>query len=267
MRAPPRRAWADMTSPELTAWTRREPGAIAVLPVGAIEQHGPHLPLVVDAAIAEGVAAAAVAQMPESLPAVVLPGLRIGYSREHEGFAGTLSLRPETYLEVMRDLGASVARAGVGKLVLVNGHGGNPPVLDIVARELRASHGMLVVVANWYRLGLPEGLFPADEVQHGLHGGAVETAAMMHLRPGSVREDEITDFASLTAEMAQNYDQLSASGDVRFGWIMEDINRLGAAGDATQASAAAGAAAIDYAAARLVSLLEEVDRYPGPGVS
>lgn len=252
-----------MTSPELTAWTKAEAGAIAVLPVGAIEQHGPHLPMIVDTAIAEGVVEAAVALMPDTLPAVMLPGVRVGYSREHENFAGTLSLRPETYLQMMLDLGVSVARAGVKKLVLLNGHGGNPPVLDIMARELRAHHEMLVVVANWYRLGLPEGLFPADEVLHGLHGGAVETSAMMHLRPGSVRQDEVTDFVSLTAEMAQNYDQLSATGDLRFGWLAEDINPAGAAGDATLAVAEAGAMAIDYAAARLVSLLEEVDRYDG----
>ena len=267
MRAPPSRLWAAMTSPELAAWTAAEPGAIAVLPVGAIEQHGPHLPVAVDAVIADGVVAAAVARMPDSLPAVVLPALTVSYSREHEGFAGTLSLTPETFLRVVMELGDNVAAAGVKKLVMLNGHGGNPPVLDIAARELRAAHGMLAVVASWYRLGLPDGLFPADEVRHGIHGGAVETAVMMHLAPGSVREDKVAQFASLTAKLAADNEVLSATENVRFGWLAEDLNGSGAAGDATLAAAAGGAAAgraaVEHAASRLVTLLEEVDRFDG----
>ena len=267
MRAPPSRLWAAMTSPELTAWVAAEPGAIAVLPVGAIEQHGPHLPLAVDAVIADGVVAAATALMPDDLPAVVLPSQTVSYSREHEDFAGTLSLAPETFLKVVMDLGRNVAGAGIKKLVMLNGHGGNPPVLDVAARELRAAHGMLAVVASWYRLGLPEGLFPADEVRHGIHGGAVETAVMMHLAPGSVRQDKVADFASLTATLAADNEVLSATENVRFGWLAQDMNASGAAGDATKAATAGGAdagkAAIDHAAARLVHLLQEVDRFDG----
>lgn len=266
MRAPPSRLWAAMTSPELAAWTAAEPGAIAVLPVGAIEQHGPHLPVAVDAVIADGVVAAAVERMPDTLPVVVLPALTVSYSREHENFAGTLSLSPETFLKVVLELGGNVARAGVKKLVMLNGHGGNPPVLDIAARELRATHGMLAVVASWYRLGLPDGLFPENEVRHGIHGGAVETAVMMHLAPGSVRQDKVGDFASLTAKLAGDNEVLSATENVRFGWLAEDMNTTGAAGNATLGATGggvAGKAAIDHAAGRLVTLLEEVDRFDG----
>ncbi len=260
MTGPPRRYWEEMTSEEVAGWAG--PESIAILPVGAIEQHGPHLPLAVDAAIVRGVVRHAVALMPAGLPAVVLPEMPMGYSREHSGFAGTLSLSAEVLAALWREIGAGVARAGVRKLVLLNGHGGNPPVMDIVARDLRAAHDMVVVVASWFALGLPEGLFSDDEISHGIHGGAVETSAMLYLRPELVQMEKADAFASLTREMAAANQVLAVEGPIRWGWMAQDLNPMGVAGDAKAANEAAGEKIIDHAARRFVTLLEELDRLP-----
>lgn len=260
MTAPPRRYWEEMTTEEVAAWAG--PESIAILPVGAIEQHGPHLPLAVDAAIARGVVDHAVALMPAELPAVVLPQIPLGYSREHGDFAGTLSLSAETLAALWREIGSAVARAGVRKLVLLNGHGGNPPVMDIVARDLRAAHDMVVVVASWFSLGLPEGLFSGDEISHGIHGGAVETSAMLYLHRDLVQMDKAENFASLTRDMAEENQVLRVEGPIRWGWMAQDLNPMGVAGDARAGDAGAGRKVIEHAAARLVTLLEELDRMP-----
>ncbi|MHA1567732.1 MAG: creatininase family protein [Alphaproteobacteria bacterium] len=264
MTGPPRRYWEEMTTQEVAAWAG--PESIAILPVGAIEQHGPHLPLGVDSAIAAAVVKHAVAIMAPSLPAVVLPQMPLGYSREHGGFAGTLSLSAETLAAVWREIGGALARTGVRKLVLLNGHGGNPPVMDIVARDLRAAHDMIVVVVSWLALGLPDdlcgGLFTDEEVEHGIHGGAVETSAMLYLQPDLVQMDKAQAFASLTQDMAKTNQVLTMEGPIRWGWMAQDLNEMGVAGNAKAADAAAGRQVIDHAAQRLVGLLEELDRLP-----
>ena len=228
MTAPPRRYWEEMTTEEVAAWAG--PESIAILPVGAIEQHGPHLPLGVDSTIAAAVVSHAVAKMAPSLPAVVLPQMPLGYSREHGGFAGTLSLSAETLAAVWRETGGGLARAGVRKLVLLNGHGGNPPVMDMVARDLRAAHNMIVLIVSWLALGLPDGLFTDEEVEHGIHGGAVETSAMLYLQPDLVQMDKAEAFASLTREMAESNEVLTMEGPIRWGWMAQDLNPRGVAG-------------------------------------
>ncbi len=260
MTAPPRRYWAEMTTDEVAGWAGSQ--SIAILPVGAIEQHGPHLPLAVDATIADAVVRHAVALMPATLPAVVLPQMPLGYSREHEGFAGTLSLSAATLTGLWLEIGASVARTGVRKLVLLNGHGGNPPVMDIVARELRAAHDMLVVVASWFSLGLPDGLFTADEIQHGIHGGAVETSVMLYLHPELVQVEKAGDFDSQNRTMTAANDVLALEGPIRCGWMAQDLNPQGVAGAAGAADAVAGQRVVEHAAGRLITLLEEVNRLP-----
>ncbi len=260
MTAPPRRYWQEMTTEEVAAWAG--PESIAILPVGAIEQHGPHLPLGVDAAIAAAVVDHAVAKMAADLPAVVLPQMPLGYSREHGDFAGTLSLSAETLAAVWRETGAGLARTGIRKLVLLNGHGGNPPVMDIVARDLRAAHDMMVVVVSWFALGLPDGLFSAGEVEHGIHGGAVETSAMLYLQPDLVQMDKAQDFGSMTREMAEAHQVLTMEGPIRWAWMAQDLNPAGVAGNAKAGNAAAGRRVIDHAADRLVRLLEELHRLP-----
>ena len=162
--------------------------------MAAIEQHGPHLPVEVDAAINRGVLARAMELVPADLPVTFLPAMPIGKSNEHISYPGTLTLSAETLIRLWTEIGESVARAGVRKLVLFNSHGGQPQIADIVARDLRVRRDMFVVTASTYALGRPAGLFPADELKHGIHGGSVETSIMMHLRPDLVRRDEARQF-------------------------------------------------------------------------
>ena len=226
----PRRRWVDMTTEDF----RDGADWIAVLPVAAVEQHGPHLPVGVDAMIGEGCLARAEALIPPELPVTFLPFQRIGTSAEHTAFPGTLSLSPETVIRVWSDIGASVARAGVRKLVLINSHGGNTPLMDVVARALRVAHGMLVVTASWQRFGYPDGVFSADEVRHGIHAGEIETALMRALRPDLVRMEKARDFRPNTIDMERQFSHLRASSPAGFGWMAQDIHPDGAIGTRPQ---------------------------------
>lgn len=257
---PVRRLWQEMTTEDFRGLDASR--VIALLPVAAIEQHGPHLPVEVDARINAGVLARALELMPDGLPLSVLPAMPVGKSNEHTAFPGTLSLSAETLIRLWTEIGESVARAGVRKLVLFNSHGGQPQISDIVARDLRVRHGMFVVTANCYALGKPPGLFPDDELKHGIHGGTVETSIMLHLRPDLVKMDKARNFVPLSATMAREYEILAPEGAVGFGWQTQDLNPQGACGDAASADARRGAAMVDHYARRLIQLLQEVDRFP-----
>jgi creatinine amidohydrolase len=176
-----RRLWQEMTTAEFAALDA--PRVIAILPVGAIEQHGPHLPVEVDARINAGILERVLEIVPDELPVTLLPAMPVGKSNEHIAFPGTLSLSAETLIRLWTEIGESVARAGVRKMVIFNSHGGQPQIADIVARDLRVRFAMLVVTVNGYSLGKPQGLFPESELRHGIHGGTVETSMMLHLRP------------------------------------------------------------------------------------
>ena len=186
-----------MTTAEFEALDKSR--AIALLPVGAIEQHGPHLPVCVDAAINAGVLARALELLPEDLPLVVLPPVPYGKSVEHDDFAGTVSLSAATLLAVWTDIGDALHRSGFTKLVLFNSHGGQPQIMDVVARDLRKRHGMLVVTCSWFSFGLPAGIFAEQETKHGLHAGDVETSVMLHLAPDSVDMTKARNFTSAGA--------------------------------------------------------------------
>jgi creatinine amidohydrolase len=257
----PRRFWQEMTTREFRALDAAR--VIALLPVGAIEQHGPHLPLAVDACINAGIVARALELLPADLPVSVLPMLPVGKSDEHLAFPGTLTLAAETLARVWTEIGESVARAGVRKLVLFNSHGGQPQVMEIVARDLRVRLGMVVVAYSWYLAGVPAGLFPDQEVRDGIHAGAIETSIMLHLRPDLVQMEHAADFAPLMRQMAgEGYRLLSPTGPARLGWQAQDLHPAGAAGDARAADAERGRAVVDHAARALVDLLREVDRFP-----
>lgn len=256
----------DWLSLSTAAFSRRDMArTIAVLPVAAVEQHGPHLPTGVDTLIAEGYLARMRPLVPDDLAVLVLPLQAVGKSNEHLAFPGTLTLSAETALAAWREIGESVLRAGCRKLVFVNSHGGNVPVVDIVARELRVRHGMLCVTSAWHRLGYPEGLFSADELRHGIHGGEIETSLMLAFRPDLVDMAAARDFTPLTKRMANEYTHLSAIQPVGFGWMAQDINPAGAVGDAAAATREKGEAAADFGARAFVQLLREVDRFALPG--
>ena len=255
----PRRFWQDMTTEEFAGLDKER--VIALLPVGAIEQHGPHLPVSTDACINEGIVARALAQVPDELPVTVLPMLAVGKSNEHLAFPGTLTLSAETLIRVWTEVGECVARAGIRKLVLFNSHGGQPQVMDIVARDLRVRHGMLVVAYSWYASGVPAGLFDEAEVRHGIHAGAIETSMMLHLRPDLVHLDRAADFVPLMRELEPGFRHLSPTGAGRLAWMAQDLHPSGACGDARDADPERGRALVEHAAQALVALLHEVDRY------
>ncbi|MFD1703347.1 creatininase family protein [Methylopila henanensis] len=258
--AGPRRRWTDMTTEDfregdVASW-------IAALPVAAVEQHGPHLPLGVDVMLGEGYLERALALAPDDLPVTALPTQAVGLSPEHLAFPGTLTLSPETVIRAWTEIGASVARAGVRKILFINSHGGNSAVLDVVARALRVEHGMLAVVTSWHRLGYPDGLFSAEELRNGIHGGEIETSVMLKLRPDLVRRDRADDFRSAAYGMERDYARLRTSTPAGFGWMSQDLHPSGAIGNAAAATSAKGEAALAHGAAAFIELLRDMHRFP-----
>lgn len=255
-----KRFWADYTAYDFARAPRA--AMVAVLPVAAIEQHGPHLPLSVDRDILDGLIAATLPLLPDDLPAVFLPTQAIGKSDEHARFPGTLAIDAPSLIQAWSAIGASVAAAGVKKLVILNSHGGQMSVIDIVARELRIRHDMVTVAANWFALGLPDGVISDHERRHGIHAGEMETAMMLALHPEKVAMERARHFESLTERLARNFAHLGIAPGARLGWQAQDLNPAGAVGDAAAATAATGQAIIDHVAAALATLLADVHRFP-----
>lgn len=252
------RYWHEMAWP---AFADLPETTVAILPVGAIEQHGPHLPVFVDSCINQSLLERALDSAPEDLDLIALPLQAVGKSDEHLAYPGTLSLSQSTLTSLMLDLGDSVARAGVRRLILLNSHGGQPQILDVVARELRIRHGMLVVNAAWYSMGMPPGLFDAAELHHGIHGGELETSLMLHLRPDLVTMAKARDFRSLSQTMEGDFTLLTPEGRFGFGWMTQDLNPAGAVGNAAAADAERGRILADAAIERFHALVREVARF------
>ena len=252
----PTRYWADMTWTDFSAADMA--AVVAVLPVAATEQHGPHLPLGTDAYIMEGYLRGVVARLPPDLPVLVLPTQWIGASVEHSDFPGTLSLSSATLLAAWTELAGCVHRAGCRKLVIVNSHGGNGPILDILAHELRATLGLLVVKAAWQRFGYPDDLYSDGERQHGIHAGEIETSLMLRFRPDLVRMDAADDFVPASLAFEHDFTWLRAARPAGFGWMAQDLGARGAMGDARAADAGKGEAAADYGATAFLELLGDV---------
>ena len=254
----PARLWQEMSWPEF----RHLPGnTVAVLPVGAIEQHGPHLPVYVDSCINAELLATALAAAPDDLPVTALPIQSVGKSEEHIAYPGTLLLSAGTLTRLLLELGESVARAGVRRLLLLNSHGGQPQVLDIVARTLRRTQAMFVVNASWGSLGMPDGLFSAEERRFGIHGGEIETSLMLHLRPDLVRMERAQDFRSAAIDLANEGAVLEAEGRIGFGWLTQDLHVAGACGNALAATAEKGRLVAEYQVARFLRLVREIADY------
>jgi creatinine amidohydrolase len=250
--------WLSLTTEEFSR------ARIAVLPVAAVEQHGPHLPVGTDTYIAEAYLARVRALLPENSPVAFLPVQQVGASDEHRAFTGTLTLSPETALHAFIEIGESVHRAGMNKLVIINSHGGNIALIDLAARQLRVRHSMVAVHTSWGRFGYPDGLFGEAEHTHGIHGGDIETSIMLAAYPDLVRRDEIANFVPATVAMERAYAHLRADFPVGFGWMTQDLHASGAVGDASLATAAKGEAALEHGARALVQLLRDVERFELP---
>jgi creatinine amidohydrolase len=246
--------WPDIDRAEAARW-------IAVLPLAATEQHGPHLPLETDVLIGEAYLARVRDLLPQTIPATFLPMQPIGISTEHTDYPGTLTLPTEVALRAWMALGESVARAGIRKLVMVTSHGGNSAAMMLVAQDLRAQYGLLAVTTSWSRLGVPDGLFSAEELRHGIHGGAVETSIMLARYPQTVRKQAIADFRPASIAIEKEFRWLSTQRPAPFAWQAQDLHPSGAAGDATKGSAEKGEQLIDHGARAFCELLADVDNF------
>ena len=259
--------WSDLTSRQFSqlAASPDVDQVVAVLPVAATEQHGPHLPVSVDTTLVDGVIAAALPHLKDTLPVLFMPTQQVGKSNEHIRFPGTLTLSAQTLISVWMELGACVARAGLKKLVLLNSHGGQVSVMDIVARDLRSAHDLIVYSTNWYTLPLGAevlGLFPPEEHRFGIHAGDMETSMMLALREKYVDMAQARDFRSTAQERAAKYPILGNGSSAKLGWQVQDYNAMGAAGNASIATAAKGHALINAAGVQLAKLLQEVSELP-----
>jgi creatinine amidohydrolase len=253
----PRRVWwGDFRTTEYAAIDPET--TIAVLPVAAIEQHGPHLPVSTDATIMNGMLATAIARLPADLDIRILPVQSVGKSNEHVHAPGTLTLTPLAAIQSWADIGASVARAGVKKIVFVNSHGGNEEIMGIVARELRVAFKMLAVKTSWSRFGRPAGLYSDIEDRYGIHGGDFETSMMLHFRPDLVDMGKAEDFVSSVQRAEQEFELLKPTGTHAFAWIASDLNPNGVVGEARLATAEKGRLTAEHQADGFIRLLQDV---------
>lgn len=254
----PTRYWQDLPWP---AFRELPAGTVAVLPVASIEQHGPHLPVSVDTTINGGVIARTLAVAPPDLPVLVLPTQCVANSVEHLRFPGTLTTTPETLINLVTDIGASVARAGVKRLVIVNSHGGNVAALDIAARRIRIQSDILAINAMWARMGKPEALRDPVESTYGIHAGRDETSVMLALTPHLVHMDRAVNFVSRWQGAANSAPALHPGAGSPLAWQAQDLHPAGAVGDASAATAEIGNALLDFAAERMSALWQQVSTF------
>lgn len=238
---------------------------IAVLPLGATEQHGPHLPPETDTLIAEAVCRRACGLLPPSLSVTVLPAEPVGYSPEHLYSPLTRSLAYDEAVERWIAIATEArGKTGAAKFVMLNAHGGNSPLMTVVATELRQRLSMLAVATSWTRFGIPDGIIDPADRAFDIHGGLIETSVMLAIDPGRVDMAKAADFPSAQQVLAGDYDHLRAYGPHAFGWMMTDLNPDGACGNAAAATAEKGRALLDHAARGFAELLKEVDRFDPP---
>lgn len=255
--------WADLTAPEFAALDRER--AVAILPIGAIEQHGPHLAMSVDRDLTLAVLTRSLPLIDPALTVLALPIQAIGKSTEHQAWPGTLSLSADTLFRVLRDIAVSVHRAGVPRLMILNGHGGNRALLELACRDLRAELGLVTAHVAWDDLAYADSVVGAAEAQNGLHAGDVETSAMLAAHPDKVRIAKAEAFSSAHLGWQHAHPDLGlGSAPLRPGWLMGDLNPKGAIGNAAAATPEKGDTLLTNAARALARLVSDFARFtPG----
>ncbi len=239
---------------------RITPRSVLILPVGAIEQHGPHLPFDTDLVIPERTAETVVEREGDRLDLWLLPPLAVTKSNEHAWAPGTMWLSARTLLSVIEDLGRSLATLPTRRLVLLNGHGGNSALLNVACRELRLAHDWMAFLAHPMVPPDQGGVSDPGERGMGIHGGLLETSLMLHLAPRSVR----MDLATSAVPVMENR-QVRFGGPISFGWSSDDFNPAGHIGDPTGATAEVGRTQFESAIATFTRGLEEIRDFTFPG--
>ena len=252
----PHRHYEEMSGDYIAGADTRD--WIAVLPLGATEQHGPHLPAETDWMIVEGLVRAIIPRLPDTMPVTFLPAEHVGYSREHMNRPGAQTLSFDSAVNRWVEIGERLSDQGIRKFIMLNAHGGNSPLMTIVATELRARCRMLAVATSWTRFGLPLNIVTPQEKAHGIHGGEIETSIMLALHPDLVNMSEARDFPSLQAEMERTAKRLRAYGPHAFGWMATDLNPKGVVGHAKKATAEQGMRLLQHAADGFIELLDDV---------
>ena len=252
---PPHRFLPYLSWTEIDALPDRE-NTVIVLPVGAIEQHGPHLPCSVDSVISAGVMGKALERLPAAIRAFGLPPITYGKSDEHLHFPGTMTISGPTLLAQVTEIGESVYRSGFRKLLLANGHGGQPQVLEMAARELRLRHGDFVIVPHGVsRVANASGKYISEqERRQAMHAGHAETALMMALAPDTVHmERAVANFPPVFPSKI-----LSADGRPACAWTARDFGPSGVIGDPFNATPAQGKEILDTLADSWVQALTDL---------
>lgn len=251
------RLLSDLRGPQVAECITES--SVLVQPIGAIEQHGPHLPLVTDHAIASAVANEACRRAAaDGLDVWLLPPLAVSKSNEHAWSPGTLWLSARTLLSVLEDLGRCVASTRARKLVFLNGHGGNSALLGVANRELRLQFGLQTFLAHPSVPADQGGASPPSELGMGVHGGTDETSLMLHLHP------ELVDMSlarRAVPDWLSENQHVRFGGRVSFGWLSDDFGPDGHIGDPTHASAELGKRLFDGAVVAFVEALHEIDRF------
>ncbi len=256
--------WIDFSAAEFSNLDPMK--TIAIVPTAAVEQHGPHLPVGTDTIINQGFLDHLVEIIPADIDVRILPVQAIGKSNEHIWSKGTVTHKAGNLIDAWTQIGLEVARSGIRKIVFVNSHGGNVPVNEIVARELRVLQGMVAVKCGWSQFGSAKDIFSDIENRYGIHGGDYETSLLLHFRPELVHLDKLADFASVALRDEQAYKYLRPTGALSYAWIASDINPAGVAGEASKATAEKGRVVVEAAVAGFIELLREVERFPLPSV-
>ncbi|MBL3701740.1 creatininase family protein [Sulfitobacter sp. BDSS02] len=251
--------WSDLPS---SAFRALPSDTIAVLPLGATEQHGPHLPLSVDSDIIGAVAARMLDCLAPEQSVLVLPSFTVSKSDEHDAFPGTLTYSAETLLAMLREIGRSVARAGVDRLLFLNGHGGNAALLQIAARELRQTENLVAASCSWGGFAEWETHFDPAAYSLDIHAGECETSMMLAIRPDRVDMTKAGNFRSALSDWESEFPRIGLGGKpVNPGWLAQDLHPEGACGNASAATVEKGEALLESAGRNLADFLVEFSRF------
>jgi creatinine amidohydrolase len=261
-----KRFWSDISIQDGERLAKGDDGDwasdwIGILPLGATEQHGAHLPRETDSLIVAASVDRLSARLLDSDKITFLPVEETSYSPEHLDYPGSKSLSYDEAIERWIEIGLMLNSHGLRKLILLNAHGGNSPLMTIVATELRLRASMMVVATSWTRFGTPDGLIDTDELAYGIHGGEIETSVMLALHPKLVELEKLEKFPNLQQKLALENKYLRAYGRHAFGWKIQDLNPRGVVGNASAASAQKGELLLDHSVECLLQLIEEVRRF------